>query len=192
MPPLHFAGVGAHLLTNTGIFMFNIECLEENLEVDSVYTDGGIIGKNPSEIGGTWAAVFVFQDKVVAERSGVILPADIGMDTVENNIAETIAILLALEALPFGWNGMVYGDNLNSIRRARDLKIKDAVPKFIKDRLLAVRLDKSPGFTLLGGHPTKAEVEAGRRADGKLVSKWNVLADKLCCKSAASHLGRTA
>lgn len=168
--------------------MFSCERLFDSSEIDEVYTDGGIIGKNPSAIGGTWAVVFVRSGELHGERSGVILPSDIGMETVENNIAETIAIMLALECLPIGWSGTLFGDNLNSIRRARDLKIKDAVPKFVKDRLLAVRQTVEPTFVLLGGHPTIAEAEAGIRADGKRVSKWNVRADKLCCLAAAEYL----
>lgn len=170
----------------------SLVCEPVREQVDSIYTDGGIIGRNPSPDGGTWAVVFVKDGAMVAERSGVILPTDIGMETVENNIAETIAIMLGLEALPPGWSGQVFGDNLNSIRRAREPnKIKAIVPKFIKDRIVAARSELAPAFELLGGHPTKAEVEAGRRADGKLVSKWNVLADKLCCKAAAEHRGKS-
>lgn len=193
-----------HLLTNQGTSVFTCERLLDNTNIDSVYTDGGIIGSNPSAIGGTWSAVFVSGNALVAERSGVILPNDVWRKedgightklvtaTIENNIAETIAIMLALESLPAGWRGTLYGDNLNSIRRARDLKIKDAVPKFIKDRLLKVRETVAPAFVLLGGHPTLAEVEAGARSDGKPVSRWNVRADKLCREAAAKHLKAVA
>jgi len=170
--------------------VFICKPLPDNTNIDEVYTDGGVIGRNPSKIGGTWAAVFIRGGEVLAERSGAILPSDIGMDDVENNITETIAILLALETLPIGWNGTLFGDNLNSIRRAEHPeKIKAVVPKFIKDRMIAVRGILEPKFVLLGGHPTIAEVEAGVRADGKRVSKWNVMADKLCCRAAADFKG---
>lgn len=172
--------------------MFDCKPLIDQSGIESVYTDGGIIGRNPSPIGGTWAAIFVKNGELHAERSGVILPSDIGMDTVENNIAETIAVLVALEMLPDGWSGTLYGDNLNSIRRAEfPEKIKPIVPQFIKDRMIAARKRVSPKFVLLGGHPNLAEVEAGVRADGKPVSKWNVHADSVCCRRANDHRNHT-
>lgn len=111
------------------------------------------------------------------------------MDTVENNITETIAILLALETLPLGWTGTLYGDNLNSIRRAREpRKIKKVVPSFIREAMVAACDKVAVQYVLLGGHPTKQELIDGRRKDGAMVSKWNVMADKLCCIAAENHI----
>lgn len=154
----------------------------------AVYTDGGVIGKNPSPDGGTWAFVLIggATTTFVLDRSGLVLPSDIGMDTVENNITETIAILLALETVPPGWSGTLYGDNLNSIRRAQEPKaIKKVVPQFIKDRMIAaVARAGAVEYVLLSGHPTKAELEAGVSKEGRPVSQWNIRADKLCCEQA--------
>lgn len=159
--------------------------------VNRVFCDAGVIGKNPSKDGGTWAFVGVFAsgdfDNVIFQQSGVVLPTDIEMDTVENNICETIAILLALEAMPDGWFGTVYSDNLNAIRRARaPREMKKIVPQFVKDRMIAATARvKVIEYVLLGGHPNKDELKSGYRSDGKPVSRWNVLADDLCCKEAA-------
>jgi hypothetical protein len=40
---------------------------------------------------------------------------------------------------------------------------------------------------LLGGHPNMEELEAGHRADGMPVSKWNVKCDEACCEQAAQY-----
>lgn len=171
--------------------------------ITAVYTDGGIIGPNPSRIGGAWAFVAIVdaEDGVVYERSGVIKPPDVwghvaprqaALSTIENNIAETIAILLALEALPEGWRGTFYGDNLNSIRRAREPReCKDAVPRFLRDRLVIAAETRHVEFHLLGGHPTAVDVQRGCRIDGTPVSKWNARADKLCRMITAQYKWRT-
>lgn len=170
--------------------MLTCRPLDPDTTCNAIYTDGGVFGKNPSKDGGSWAFVAVQRvvpndpksDLLETSRSGIVLPSDIGMETVENNITETIAILLSLESLPEGWIGTFYGDNLNALRRAaKPREIKKVVPQFIKDRMIAATARvKVIEYVLLGGHPNKAELDAGRRSDGKPVSQWNVLADSLC------------
>jgi ribonuclease HI/DNA modification methylase len=157
----------------------------DETEVIEVYADGGVVGRNPSAAGGTWAWCHVTAGgRMAAESSGFVEPADAGTPEVSNNQTEFLALLLCLEALPAGWSGRVFTDSGVTLQRFRDpegVKQKGVRPEWV-DRLRAVR-DRLGvlHFTLLGGHPTRADLEAGTRAsDGKPVSKWNVYCDKAC------------
>jgi ribonuclease HI len=87
-----------------------------------VYCDGGVIGSNPSAMGGTWAFVLVFSEIInlvtkievpySIESSGVITPADVDLPSVSNNVSEIVAALNALEILPADWAGTLYSDSL--------------------------------------------------------------------------------
>lgn len=157
--------------------------------IHAIFTDGGVYGPNPSKVGGTYSFVYVGRGQIdnpefeweLHSGIGIIKPSDIGMDTVESNIAETIGILMALEGTPKGWKGTLYCDNLNSIRRAREPKrIKAIVPQWVRTRLRAAVECREAWFALVGGHPTAKDLERGHREDGKMVSKWNVRCDQLC------------
>jgi ribonuclease HI len=63
-----------------------------------LYTDGGVIVKNPSVHGGTYAWVIVDEDRVIHRGSGVYDPNDMGTQTVTNNQMELLAVLLGLQA----------------------------------------------------------------------------------------------
>lgn len=169
-------------------------------DVYAVYTDAGILGKgNRSLIGGTYSFVYVGLDVCNEPGSEVDQPMEFelysgigtikpehtaGLGYVECNLAETIAILMALEGLPVGWKGTLYGDNLNSIRRAiHPRKCKGIVPKWVKDRLIKAAECRDVFFQLVGGHPSDEEVERGYRSDGKIASRWNVRCDKLATQA---------
>ena len=52
----------------------------------ALYTDGGVIGQNPSPIGGTWAWCMVGADGTRTRHAyGSVTPADLGTPTVSNN-----------------------------------------------------------------------------------------------------------
>lgn len=151
--------------------------------VYKVYTDGGVIGRNPSSHGFTWAAVLLDSDSEHVVMSGVVTPRDVGLTSVENNMAETVAIVMALEALPAGWSGTIYTDNLNSLRRA-DTKRLGKGSRFnasLSGRFYeAVRRCPDVSYRLVIGHPTRKE-KADPHANW---SPWNVLADTFCCAEA--------
>src|ERR1044072_235490 len=88
-------------------------------DLDAVYTDGGVIGSNPSLIGGTWAFCYVKNDLFVDARSGSVTPEVIGLAHVSNNFTELLAIIEALENLPAGWEGSLFTDSEGSLRRAK-------------------------------------------------------------------------
>lgn len=152
----------------------------------AVWVDGGCCQENPSPHGITWAAVYVdAAGIVVREASGHATCEQVGMGTVENNFAETLAIAQALIPLPDGWGGIVYGDNQNALRRARNALNPDywswtgvprATVEVLRDEVRRMR----PTFVLCSGHPTRAELAAGHCKKGRPVSRHNVRADELC------------
>ncbi len=154
--------------------------------VAEVYADGGCAGANPSPHAGLWAWRHVNAGSgVVAEASGVIVP-EIGK-SISNNVTEFAALLFALEALPHHWTGKVFTDSGVTLMRFRDpagVKMKGVPGEYLTRlsnlRRFLGRLD----FVLLGGHPTRAELGAGRRKDGKPVSIHNVWADQECGRQA--------
>ena len=173
------------------------DALKEIHKLDSavtarVYVDGGCVKSNPSRIGGTWAVVALrpedIQDDPHWTASGSVTPAQIGMETVSNNVAELIAAIEALERLPDKWTGTLYTDSKVTMLRLTVPGTKmNGVPLAIEERLKKALL-RTPllqsQVVLLNGHPTKKELESGIGKRGLPTSKWNVLADSLCGEEA--------
>lgn len=156
-----------------------------------VYADGGVVMVNPSPHGGTWAWCHVAGERAVAEGSGAFPPSAYGMATVSNNLTEFAALLFCLEALPDGWAGRVFTDSGVTLMRfqAPDAVKMNGIPDDLVARLRAVRGRLGElAFVLLGGHPTRKELAAGRRKDGKPVSRWNVWCDHQCGRRGAESL----
>lgn len=84
---------------------------------NQLYCDGGVIEKNPSKKGGTWAAKLIQGGKVVRARGGIITPAQAQMETVSNNLTEMLALVRGLEMLPDDWSGTVYSDSQVTLGR---------------------------------------------------------------------------
>ena len=166
--------------------------------VTDVFADGGIIDRNPSAVGGTWAFRLVdFGGRPAYEASGHVAAAEVtplGPEWVSNNFTEVLALLLAFEQLPDGWTGSAYSDSKNAIsahsRAAWNPPVKpDYLPDAIWGRMVAARERLGPvKFTLLGGHPTEAELAAGCRRDGKPVSEHNVFCDKAATAAGRAYL----
>lgn len=155
--------------------------VENTFEIVAVYTDGGVIKKNPSPFGGTWAWCGVDKDgNRIVEKSGSVPATE--TRTVSNNHTEQIAIVKALEFLPDNWNGTVYSDSMVALGRVFDSWSERNLPKNISMRSKAAvaRLGKIDRV-LLQGHPTKADLECGIGKKRNLpVSIHNVWCDKAC------------
>lgn len=156
----------------------------------SVTADGGCRLKNPSTVGGMWAYRHVHESgRVLRQAYGVVLVADVfPLTTVTNNLTETLALLLALEAVPEGWSGMARTDSQNAIRVFQNpTKDRDHLTADLLARCRAARARLgSLTFELLAGHPTRAEVkrlEAGEAVQserGYPFCLHNVWADEAC------------
>jgi ribonuclease HI len=152
-----------------------------------IYTDGGVIGKNPSKHGGTWAFVAVRGGASVFENSGILLPESVGTPAISNNMAELIAVMNAVEWSQ-RWPTTIYTDSIISLYRLNNKKSKWAgIPDPIRNLFLRIRSEHSclHKAVLVKGHPTKADLERGTSEHGIPVSPWNVRADKLCGMVAA-------
>jgi ribonuclease HI len=157
--------------------------------VRAVYSDGGVVGGNPSRVGGTWAFVYATEPAGggrLFAASGHVAAAEVApLPWVSNNLTEVVALVIALEQLPAGWAGPVYSDSLNAIRAVGSYRDRpEYLPPAVWDRVPAAR--ERLGileFVLLGGHPTRAELAAGVRRDGKPVSVHNVHCDQLCTEA---------
>lgn len=153
---------------------------------------GGLRYVNPSPFGGTWAYCHVDAANArTAEKAGLILPADVGLPAISNNTSEFAALARCLRALPDGWSGKVYSDSEVTLNRFFGDGGETGLPT---GWLPAARANlKRLGAlepVLLGGHPNKAELEAGRRKDGRPVSRHNVWCDQACTAQARAYTNR--
>lgn len=151
-------------------------------QIVAMYCDGGVIGRNPSPIGGTCAACLVnATGERIACKSRVITPQDVRLPQVTNNISELWAMLLGLRMLPDGWSGTVYCDSWVTICRVFRMGKMENVPAFMvreTEKQLA-RLGKMT-YVLLDGHPTKEQLAVGKGKRGHPVSIHNVWCDEAC------------
>jgi len=158
----------------------------------AVYCDGGVARSNPSKIGGSWAYVHVVGDECVSSHFGYVTPKSAYMPHITNNYVELLAAVYALESMPNGWNGKLYTDSSCTLKRIRPGKRASYlnIPTCLLDRLRAAqkRLGRYKPV-LLKGHPTKANLAKGVTEKGILVSKWNVLCDKMCKEEIKRSLG---
>lgn len=173
----------------------------------AVYCDGGLLSRNPSEIGGTWAFCAVDDDgRKVGFKSGVVYAEDLARNVrnnndiplareiVSNNHTEHIAIVRAIEALPFGWSGTILSDSNVALTRVQsDYELvtlgkrrfpaaeNNLWPSISRRSKEAVARLGVVSFVLLQGHPTKADLERGIGAKRNLpVSIYQVWCDKRC------------
>ena len=155
----------------------------------NLYTDGGCAGKNPSTIGGTWGWALVdHEDNLKKFDSGYVLPNLVGGD-VTNNQMEYYAVLKGLEDLPNDSSVIVYSDSLITLGRMFQGWKNKNIPKEWIERLNTQKKRVNIlAYRHLDGHPTKKQLEEGKGKRGNLVSKWNVMADKLCSDQAKSLL----
>ncbi len=185
-----------------------------------VYADGGLVWSGQagaSLIGGTWAWVSVdANDQEVARASGFIsaaeMAADYGMTAeVTNNQTEFLAMLLALEALPDRWAGVICSDSKNALDRiSLRSSMKNLPLAWIRRAKVARgRLGRLVELHV-SGHPSVIDLECGRRHvkepikgfstgwcdkgthdmhyHGRPVSKWNKVVDRLCREAGLPHM----
>jgi len=149
-----------------------------------LYCDGGVVGKNPSPIGGVFAWCQVENGFRVKEHTAPVRPADVGAPVVSNNNTELLALLDGIESLPEGWAGRVNSDSQVALGWVFLGWKQEAIPAPLRARLQALRRSGrlfGLEWRLLQGHPTQADLAAGVGAKrGLPVSEHNVWCDKAC------------
>ncbi len=156
----------------------------------AIYADGGCVGSNPSLHGGVWAWCGVTAEgQMVVSDSGLILPGDVGMPAITNNLSEYVALVRALEYLPDGWSGRVCSDSSVSLGRLfRGWKHTGIPPEWIGRARRAKQRLGDLTEVLHDGHPTKAQLASGIGKRGHPVSSFNVFCDRECNRVARKQL----
>lgn len=149
-----------------------------------LWCDGGVIGPNPSRLGGTWCFCAIYQGERINQDWGICTPDIMKTETITNNQTELLAALMALESVPIDWNGVLYTDSKITQGRITIGRKFAGIPDWLRKRVLKRREKHKYRVQLVGGHPTKNELLSGLRKDGKIVSKWNVWCDKRCTQLA--------
>jgi ribonuclease HI len=158
--------------------------------ITAIYCDGGVIARNPSPVGGTWAWCHVDAAGArIAQGSGV-LP----VPGTTNNVAEFCAAVLALEAAPDGWTGRLCSDSQVTLGRlCWGWKLTGLPLDWVQRGSLVLQRLGLVEAVLLQGHPTAADLRAGIGAKrGYPVSAHNVFCDQACSREAAAWLARVA
>lgn len=152
----------------------------------SLYTDGGCVRSNPSKYAGQWAYCHVNTEGVrIKEMSGIILRAvspetcqttrpdriivvpsgEINPNGITNQLSELVSLTLGVESLPKQWAGHIYSDSESALHRMFNGESMGGIPEEWQHRcLLAKENIGEASWTLLGGHPTKADLACGIRA----------------------------
>lgn len=160
-------------------------------EIRAVFCDGGVVGINGRASAGSWAyrllsvdALDAPESAVVREASGVLTAAELRTATATNNVTELVAMVKPLlTEVPEGWSGTVYSDSLVTLGRFFQGWQLNNVPQWLAERMWAAqaRIDlEHTRWVLLDGHPTRAQLEAGRGKRGNLVSIHNKWCDEAC------------
>ncbi|BDI33451.1 hypothetical protein CCAX7_55020 [Capsulimonas corticalis] len=162
--------------------------------IAALYTDGGVIRKNPSLIGGTWAWAQVdASGERIHSECGVVKPFmkdELGFYLpVTNNNTEMIALTKGLLSLPEGWSGTVYCDSKIALGWTFWEYNAENVPAplIAKARLAVTRLGQIE-TVLLDGHPTAAHLAANKGKRGGPVSVHNQHCDEECGRIGREYL----
>lgn len=161
-----------------------------------VFADGGVIAKNPSPHGGTWAWRLLYDGMLVAFESGVLTNRENGQP-VTNNVTELLALLKGIGAvythLAIGGypEYTVYSDSKVSLLRVfRAAPLNGVPPRLIvmlQDQIER-GLHRNAKHVLLDGHPTKTQLAAGIGKRGNPVHAEQVACDEMCTTRARAYI----
>ncbi len=156
-----------------------------------IYADGGVIGHNPSSVGGTWAFCYTENDKRTYENSGVLV-ATTQSGPITNNLTELYAILNSFTLLPSNAHVHLYSDSMVSLGRVFQGWKWGNVPTYLHklyqtQRTRLIHFDTFQ-WTLLDGHPTRAHLATGCGKRGHPVSPHNVWCDETCTQAGKTYL----
>lgn len=160
---------------------------------EEIFCDGGVALSNPSPICGTWAFIYVQDDVVIKEESGVLLPVHLGERTITNNQSELYSMVRALEALPDGIDVTAYSDSQCTLMRCARIARGQAPTKTMNQELYdraeaALSRLGVVEFKHVKGHPNRQDLARGHTSKGQKVSVHQVRADALCTEQATMYL----
>lgn len=166
-------------------------CPTKQLHAENqLFADGGVIGRNPSGIGGTYAFSILKNGRVIQTGGSVIVP--ISETKISNNVSEFVAVLEGLEHLYADWSGIVYSDSKVTLGRFFCDWSLTNIPSDLQARMKSAksRLANFAEFKycLLEGHPTKSDLARGFGKKGYPVHEQNVWCDKKCKSLAKAFL----
>jgi hypothetical protein len=152
------------------------------MTITALYADGGVIGANPSPIGGAIAFCYVNELGLrIAEIARVVTPAEAMMPTVSNNLTELLALVRGIAGLPVTFAGIIASDSWVSLQRVFLGAKLNNVPDWLVRDVLTTRQRLTlmqATYQLLDGHPTHAQLATGVRKRGHPVSEHNVWCDQ--------------
>lgn len=153
-----------------------------------LFCDGGLVGAQPFTLAGTWAYVVVVDGQAFRERSGIIRVAG-----TTNNQTEMYALLMGLKALPSDFAGEILSDSMVTLGRVflswKWNNIPDEFHTIFREQTTRLKnwgTDRIT-YTLLDGHPSKAQLAAGIGKRGHMVSAFNVWCDAECNRRSAEY-----
>ena len=161
----------------------NFSPTKQLIAENQLFADGGVIGKNPSSIGGTFAFSILNKGVVMQNGGSIIVPTK-DNPSISNNFSEFVALLEGMERLPNTWTGIVYSDSKITLGRFFCGWSLTNIPNDLIRRLAVVRTRmvdfRLISYCLLEGHPTKSDLIRGYGKRGYPVHEQNVWCDKKC------------
>lgn len=153
--------------------------------IPEVYCDGGLVGPNPSPLGGVWAYCWVDSNGVrIHQASGLVEPEDLGVESITNNDMELLAALRVLKSLPPDWRGFLCTDSSVTISRLGRGEANAVIPWMGEVLQRFRRVDRGYHLRLLAGHATRKELNRGYRLKNKLPTSFhNQWCDEACNKA---------
>lgn len=159
---------------------------EKKMRGCGLYADGGVINKNPSALGGTWAWCQIDEyNRMTVSDSGILTPKEVGLVAVTNNVTELFALVSGITHLRENWQGHIFTDSYITIRRVFHRGAMNGVPDWLAretedayQKLKHMKLLNKG--VLLDGHPTEEQLRTGKGKRGNLVSEWNRHCDREC------------
>lgn len=157
--------------------------------MSNLYVDGGVIGRNPSSLGGTWAWCLIDGKEIIGSNYGVIEPSPPNPEKITNNFTELLAAIKGLRGAGPEWNGTLYTDSKVTLHRLLGSFSFKNIPNWLRVLTLDLRRNRKWDAKLVGGHPTKKELEMGHlRRNSLPTSRWNVWCDNKCREAAREFL----
>lgn len=172
------------------------------MPIASLFSDGGVVLKNPSPIAGTWAFCGVDDHGFrVLEDGGFVLVNEneavesrvIGRSgtTITNNQMEWAAAMQAIECMEDGWTGTLHTDSIITIRNIQSVmeRLNDPnalVPTWMDwqwYRRVAMALRRLGKVELqhVKGHPTRVDLRRGYTVDENGARKYLVSPHQVWC-----------